>query len=137
MPPSGVLEIFCGGCGSKANLLMDHWLTPQELEAGAKEAVTHRRGCGHSAALGAPGIVAAPDRIRRFVADRMVMAPGDCVSMEALRDAYDDWPGNENTSAEYSTFGRWIRQAVPDGVTVERRRIGTERHNWIMGMRLG
>lgn len=96
----------------------------------------HAPGCGKPVIERGPGTFPTPDRIRRFVAQRMERAPGQHVSIAALMTAWDDWEGNEGHYAAPNTFGRWIRQSVPDGVTVQRRRLDNDRQNWVIGMRL-
>lgn len=120
-------HLLCLECGRNEAVPVD-WQSLAELADAARH--------GPCDQLGQPGVSPAPERFRRFVDECMVLDAGRQVSMEAARDAYDEWPGNEGHLAEYSTFGRWFRQVMPAGVRVHRRLIDGERHNWIIGMRL-
>lgn len=121
------VTLLCSACGHTATLTGPHWRTLTELAAAAEHGPCDRP---------AVGVSSAPERIRRFVAERMEVAPGAHVATDDVRRAYDDWPGNEGRYSDGSTFGRWFRQVMPAGVHVQRSRIDDRRENWIMGMRL-
>jgi hypothetical protein len=131
------LLIMCIGCGIEGRIADPRWMSLPELARVSNDAIAHLPTCGRTHAP-ADGRIAppAPQRIHAFVSECMVLEDGAYVSMEDLRAAYDGWPGNELAYADYTTFGKWIRQAIPAGARVVRKRLDGERQNWIMGMRL-
>ena len=125
--PSGELLAVCVTCGKKSGLSLGEWLDLSDLIEGLRHAPCDK---------GQRGVSHAPDLLRRFFDERTQITPGAHVSMEALRGAFDDWPGNQGRSAEYSTFSRWARQILPDNVRFERRRLDGQRQNWVINLRL-
>lgn len=125
--PSNEVLAVCIVCGKKTGLPLGEWLDLDDLIKGVRHA---------PCASGRRGVSAAPDVLRRFFDECTIVNPTAYVSMEALRDAFDAWPGNGGRYSEYSTFGRWARQILPAGVRVERRRLDNERQNWVIGLRL-
>lgn len=130
------LYAMCTDCGVLARLTpAPQWWTVGDLREAGERVIEHLPRCGRPAP-GTPGVIPTPDRMYRFVAECMELAPDEYVSIETLMSEWDGWDGNEGHYAAFSTFGRWLRQALPEGVKVERKRLDNQRQNWVIGMRL-